>query len=152
MSSGTDQRPLLGEVLVQHGVLTPEQLASALEEQQRTGRPIGEVIVERGYVPGPIVAQALATQFGGLVKSEYGFATGFQTAQAPAPVVPQASGDPRDETIAELRRTLASREAEIERLQDMIGQLRSQCVDAAKAKTRLAEAEAELARLRVTAA
>ena len=84
-----------------------------------------------------------------MVKTEYGFATGFQArANLTAPAA-DPDADPRDTTIAELRRTIASRDGEIERLQDMIGQLRAQCVDAAKVKTRLAEAEAELSRLRV---
>jgi hypothetical protein len=153
MSNDARQAPRLGEVLLQHGVVNADQLAVALAEQQQTGRPLGEIIVERGFAPGPIVAQALATQRGGMVKTEYGYATGFTTMaqSAPAPP-PRPSGDPKDETIAELRRVLVSREAEIERLQDLIGQLRSQCVDAAKAKTRLAEMEAEMRRLRAAIA
>jgi hypothetical protein len=153
MSNETGQPPKLGEVLLQHGVVDPDQLAVALAEQQKTGRPLGEIIVELGYAPGPIVAQALATQRGGMVKTEYGYATGFTTVAQPAPAPPKPSStDPKDETIAELRRTIVSREAEIERLQDLIGQLRSQCVDAAKAKTRVAEMEAEMRRLRAAIA
>lgn len=153
MSNETRQAPKLGEVLLQHGIVNADQLAVALAEQQKTGRPIGEIIVELGYAPGPIVAQALATQRGGMVKTEYGYATGFTSVAAPAPAPPKpSSSDPKDETIAELRRTIVSREAEIERLQDLIGQLRSQCVDAAKAKTRLAETEAEMRRLRAAIA
>jgi uncharacterized protein involved in exopolysaccharide biosynthesis len=152
MSDDTRQTPKLGEVLLQHGIVNADQLAVALAEQQKSGRPLGEIIVELGYAPGPIVAQALATQRGGMVKTEYGYATGFTSVAAAAPAPPKPSGDPKDETIAELRRTLVSREAEIERLQDLIGQLRSQCVDAAKAKTRLAEMEAEMRRLRAAIA
>ena len=153
MTNETRQAPRLGEVLLQHGIVDADQLAVALAEQQKTGRPIGEIIVELGYAPGPIVAQALATQRGGMVKTEYGYATGFTSVAAPAPAPPKpSSSDPKDETIAELRRIIVSREAEIERLQDLIGQLRSQCVDAAKAKTRLAEMEAEMRRLRAAIA
>jgi len=152
MSNETRQSPKLGEVLLQHGIVDADQLAVALAEQQKTGRPLGEIIVELGYAPGPIVAQALATQRGGMVKTEYGYATGFTTVAAAAPPPPKPSGDPKDETIAELRRALVSREAEIERLQDLISQLRSQCVDAAKAMTRVAEMEAEMRRLRAAIA
>jgi len=154
MSNDTRPAPKLGEVLLQHGIVTAEQLAVALAEQQKTSRPIGEIIVELGFAPGPIVAQALATQRGGMVKTEYGYATGFTTtaAQPPPPPPKPSSSDPKDETIAELRRTIVSREAEIERLQDLIAQLRSQCVDAAKAKTRVAEMEAEMRRLRAAIA
>jgi hypothetical protein len=153
MSNETRQTPKLGEVLLQHGIVNADQLAVALAEQQKTGRPIGEIIVELGYAPGPIVAQALATQRGGMVKTEYGYATGFTSVAQAAPAPPKpSSSDPKDETIVELRRIIVSREAEIERLQDLIGQLRSQCVDAAKAKTRLAEMEAEMRRLRAAIA
>jgi hypothetical protein len=153
MSNETRQTPKLGEVLLQHGIVNADQLTIALAEQQKTGRPLGEIIVELGYAPGPIVAQALATQRGGMVKTEYGYATGFTSVAQAAPAPPKpSSSDPKDETIAELRRIIVSREAEIERLQDLIGQLRSQCVDAAKAKTRLAEMEAEMRRLRAAIA
>ena len=152
MSNEMRPAPKLGEVLLQHGVVNADQLALALAEQQQTGRPLGEIIVEHGFAPGPIVAQALATQRGGMVKTEYGYATGFTTVAQPAPAPPKPSGDPKDETIAELRRVIVSRDAEIERLQDLISQLRSQCVDAAKAKTRVAEMEAELRRLRAAIA
>src|SRR5215831_18642680 len=67
----------LGILLVRRGVISREQLDDALAEQKTTQRPIGEIIVSRGFAPGPLIAQALATQHGGLLKTEYGFATGF---------------------------------------------------------------------------
>ena len=105
---------------MQHGVVTPQQLQVALEEQRQTGRPIGEIIVERGFAPGPMVAQALATQRGGLVKTEYGFATGFQS----APPAPAAPADPRDEEIEKLHVAVASRDLEIKQLRELVDQLR----------------------------
>ena len=69
--------PLLGSVLVEHGLLTEEQLAVALEEQGHTGEPLGKVIIALGFVDAPMVAQGLASQHGGLLKTEYGWATGF---------------------------------------------------------------------------
>ena len=116
------QSPRLGEVLVQHGVVTPQQLEVALQEQQETGRPLGEIIVDRGFAPGPMVAQALATQRGSMLKTEWGFATGFDAvvrAAAPAP-----AGDPRDLEIQRLQSDVASRDREIGRLRDIIDQLR----------------------------
>ena len=67
----------LGAILVQRGVLTEEQLAFALDEQKRTGEQIGEVIVRLGLALAPSVAQALATQHGSPLKTEYGYAVGF---------------------------------------------------------------------------
>jgi hypothetical protein len=80
--------PPLGRMLVQRGLLTEEQLAAGLAEHGRTGRPLGQVIVDLGYVPATIVAQALATQHGGLLKTEYGYATGFASVASPAPAAP----------------------------------------------------------------
>jgi len=67
----------LGALLASRGHITEEQLELALTEQKATGRPLGEIIVARGFAPLPAVAQALATQHGGLLKTEYGFATGW---------------------------------------------------------------------------
>ena len=69
--------PRLGEILLERGLLTEEQLAYALGEGQRTGEPIGEVIVRLGFAVPATIAQALATQHGGPMKSEYGYAVGF---------------------------------------------------------------------------
>ena len=89
-ASGSPPQPL-GVLLVGNGLLTQEQLTAALAEQQQTGRPLGEIVVARGWVSGPLVAQALATQRGGLTKTEYGYATGFPSGEeAAAPAVPVA--------------------------------------------------------------
>jgi prefoldin subunit 5 len=82
----------LGALLASRGHITEEQLELALTEQKATGRPLGEIIVARGFAPPPTVAQALATQHGGLLKTEYGFATGWgggvDVEQAPAQAAP----------------------------------------------------------------
>src|SRR5919108_5256293 len=69
-------RPL-GELLVEHGVLTHADLETALAEQQRTGRKLGEIILELGFASGPAVTRALAEQWGLEVSSESGFGTGL---------------------------------------------------------------------------
>ena len=85
---GSAPQPL-GVLLVGNGLLTQEQLTAALAEQQQTGRQLGEIVVARGWVSGPLVAQALATQRGGLTKTEYGYATGFPSGdEAAAPAAP----------------------------------------------------------------
>lgn len=81
--------PRLGEILLERGLLTEEQLAYALGEGQRTGEPIGEVIVRLGFAVPATIAQALATQHGGPMKSEYGYAVGFAPPNT-APVAPVA--------------------------------------------------------------
>jgi hypothetical protein len=138
------RRPL-GEVLVERGIVTNEQLATALEQQRSTGRPLGEIIVGFGFAPGPIVAQALATQHGGLIKTEYGFATGWTTDDTPGPVaaaIPIAASElaERDRVIAELRNwtekaqaAIASRDEAIEHLRAELAKLQTVPEPAAQA-------------------
>jgi len=38
----------LGELLVKKGVITPEQLQTALEEQKKTGLPLGATLIGMG--------------------------------------------------------------------------------------------------------
>ena len=77
------QRPLLGEVLVQEGLLSEEQLAAALAEQRRTGERLGAILVSSGMLAGPTLAMALADQYGSAVQTEHGWATGWRTPKAP---------------------------------------------------------------------
>ncbi|HAB79588.1 MAG TPA: MSHA biogenesis protein MshE [Glaciecola sp.] len=43
-------RMRLGDLLIQHNLITPEQLDIALDEQGRTGRKLGAVLIDLGYV------------------------------------------------------------------------------------------------------
>ncbi len=59
----TDQR--LGELLVEEGLLTPEQLHAALAIQQRQrSRHLGQILVEQGWVTQEAVALCLARKLG----------------------------------------------------------------------------------------
>jgi len=52
----------LGEILLQQGLLTEQQLRDALEEQKRSGRKLGRVFVDKGYVSEEQISNALARQ------------------------------------------------------------------------------------------
>ncbi|MFA7270170.1 MAG: GspE/PulE family protein [Sterolibacterium sp.] len=52
----------LGDLLITQGLLTDEQLKLALNEQKRSGRKLGRIFVESGYVTEESIAQALAKQ------------------------------------------------------------------------------------------
>ena len=52
----------LGEILLQQGLLTEEQLRHSLDEQKRTGRRLGRVFVEAGFVTEQAICEALARQ------------------------------------------------------------------------------------------
>jgi len=54
----------LGALLVAKGLLTENQLQWALSEQQRTGRLIGEILVESGTISAFTLARALTEQHG----------------------------------------------------------------------------------------
>lgn len=69
-------RPL-GELLLEKGLVTPDELELALTEQAETNRLLGAILVERGYVSGPALAVALAEQYGVELDTERGFGTGL---------------------------------------------------------------------------
>ena len=54
----------LGTLLVDEGLLTQAQLELALAEQRRTGRLLGQILVQFGYITGFGLARALASQHG----------------------------------------------------------------------------------------
>jgi len=52
----------LGDLLIQQGLLTDEQLKFALDEQKRSGRKLGRIVVESAFVTEEGISQALARQ------------------------------------------------------------------------------------------
>ncbi|MDR7400815.1 MAG: GspE/PulE family protein [Armatimonadota bacterium] len=56
------QRKRIGDILVETGVITPQQLAEALAQQRRTRERLGRILVEQGAATERQLAQALAAQ------------------------------------------------------------------------------------------
>ena len=55
----------LGELLVDAGALTQEQLEAALAEQKKkTGQKLGQVLVEQGFITEDQMLDALTNQLG----------------------------------------------------------------------------------------
>ena len=54
------RRIRLGDVLVEHGAITAEQLATALTEQRRSGRKLGRVLGDLGFVSESTLHELLA--------------------------------------------------------------------------------------------
>src|SRR3954462_9990181 len=52
----------LGDVLVERKVISREQLRLALDDQKRSGRRLGRVLVENGFCAAEQIAEALARQ------------------------------------------------------------------------------------------
>ncbi|MDP9165221.1 MAG: Flp pilus assembly complex ATPase component TadA [Actinomycetota bacterium] len=54
----------LGDILLEGGHVTPDQLTTAVEEQRRLGRSLGRVLVDLGVLSEGQLVAALATQIG----------------------------------------------------------------------------------------
>ena len=102
MDAAPDTRRQLGQIMVDEGFLTEDQLLDALAEQNRSGTPLGKVLVDLGFVSPGAVANALAEQHGGLLRTEYGTSAGLRElagrapirTEAPQPTLPRHCGTP----------------------------------------------------------
>jgi hypothetical protein len=56
-------RRSIGEILLEHGYVTKEQVDAAVAEQAQTGRPLGQILVEAGTITRLELASALAEQW-----------------------------------------------------------------------------------------
>ena len=54
----------LGELLIEAGLLSEEQLTQALSEQKRSGKMLGSVLISEGMVSGSAMVGILASQLG----------------------------------------------------------------------------------------
>jgi hypothetical protein len=132
----------LGSLLVSRGHITEEQLEVALTEQKATGRPLGEIVVSRGFAPAPTVAQALATQHGGLLKTEYGFATGWGGQENSLARVPRPD-PPRNDEVDKLRASLEEHQHALEAWKQSHAQLEERLAAAQKAAPPADDSELE---------
>ncbi len=60
----TPRAKLLGERLLEEGLITPQQLEIALKEQKRTGELLGEILVNLGFISQDVLSSTLASQSG----------------------------------------------------------------------------------------
>ncbi|HNT36093.1 MAG TPA: ATPase, T2SS/T4P/T4SS family, partial [bacterium] len=61
---GNGVKKRLGDILVEQGVITRQQLERALREQSTTGKRIGDFLVDMGFVRPEAILRALARQHG----------------------------------------------------------------------------------------
>jgi peptidoglycan hydrolase CwlO-like protein len=150
-------RPL-GRLLVEQGLLTDDELERALVLQQATGKRLGETIVELGFVSGPDLASALATQYGIELTVETGFGTGLRAQiqrrhendrGIPGPpalsIVETPAAEPEDYS-----RAVEGDQAEMDGAAEalLLRQLEEQWARLAAAEEALAESEREIGALR----
>lgn len=64
-------------MLVESGLITAEELADALAEQERDGRPLGEILVDRGCISRPALTRHLVEQWGVELVTQEGFGYGL---------------------------------------------------------------------------
>ena len=61
---GKPEKIRLGDLLVQQRLISSEQLKLALDQQKRSGRKLGKVLVESGFVTEDQISESLARQLG----------------------------------------------------------------------------------------
>lgn len=60
--AGAQEKQRLGDLLISAGLLKPEQLDEALALQKKTGKRLGSVVIEKGWVSDHDVLQLLSSQ------------------------------------------------------------------------------------------
>ncbi|MCL5884215.1 MAG: Flp pilus assembly complex ATPase component TadA [Deltaproteobacteria bacterium] len=63
-AKGPPRRKLLGERLIEAGLITQDQLDLGLREQKRTGERIGEILINLGFVTQELISSVLASEAG----------------------------------------------------------------------------------------
>jgi hypothetical protein len=63
------RRPI-GDILVEKGLITPAQLETAVEEQKRTGKLLGEILIDHGAIDRLALAGALGQQWNPVVREQ----------------------------------------------------------------------------------
>ncbi|MDD5746158.1 MAG: ATPase, T2SS/T4P/T4SS family, partial [Candidatus Omnitrophica bacterium] len=64
MASDKGKKKLLGEYLLERGLVTQEQVQKALEEQRKAGARLGQTLIELGFLAEDDLIVALARQLG----------------------------------------------------------------------------------------
>ena len=83
VTTDSHARPTIGDILLAHGFVSREDLAAAIEEQQRSEQPLGQILVTRGSITRLELASALAEQW----------------SMAPAPERPGMDGSGRPSVV-----------------------------------------------------
>jgi hypothetical protein len=77
---GATEQPqrLLGQILIEMGLVSERQVEQALEAQQETGQFLGEILIAHGWVTRTAIGDALRVQRGLLVEPDPGLGGGIQ--------------------------------------------------------------------------
>ena len=77
-AAAVDNSVRLGALLVEHGVVAPAEVESALVRQTQSGGRLGEILLERQLLSRPLLERILARQAGVVLEEEDGFGTGLR--------------------------------------------------------------------------
>jgi hypothetical protein len=107
--SETAAKRRIGDILLDHGFVTAEELAEATLEQERTQQPLGQILVGRGSITRLELASALAEQWADPAAS---ISSTSRAAPDPAPA-PSAQDEAQyaarlQEAVADLARKVQS--------------------------------------------
>lgn len=58
------EKKRLGDMLVDQGVVSPDQVVIAITEQRKTKKPLGQVFIDLGFVTEHVIRDTLAETFG----------------------------------------------------------------------------------------
>ena len=135
-NGSTSARPWrpIGEVLVDAGVITRNELDEALAEQRTSGRRLGEILIETGRISWLALAHAIGDQA----------MPGTARAAAPA----RSFSETPEDRLEEVESLLRERQRAFIELVSTTELLRRQV---AQLEERLSERNAELARLKQSA-
>ncbi len=112
MEAARVPQQLLGDLFVEKGLITAEELAEALAEQKETGKRLGHILVKKGFVSGPALTTVLAEQLGVEMEKQEGFGSGLWSEikrrhprmkdreEAEEPSEPVAPSTPHDRRLA----------------------------------------------------
>ena len=64
MPADKPKKKLLGEYLVDEGLVKPDQIQQALEEQKKAGSRLGQMLIDLGFINEDDLIIALARQLG----------------------------------------------------------------------------------------
>jgi hypothetical protein len=144
-------------LLVARGFLGEEQLEAALDEQSVSGRRLGEILVERGFIPHSTLSLALAEQYGIHPSVESGFGTGLRGLLARRPDAPPSVEvapavvleEPELPAVTHLEERLEEQWAQLAAVQERLAKTEEQLHDVTRLhERRRAQAGRLLARLR----
>ena len=125
---GSAAKRRLGDIFVERGIISEEQLREALEQQRETGGKLGEVLVELGFITRVGLAGVISEQWDELRVSQSGRKTAEtearRAASTGASVVEVALRERLEALTAELAdrdRRIAQQEATIAALLERPG-------------------------------